>query len=592
MRHKERFGYAVTAAFLGLFLGLAAHVQAVDYTTAHPLSSVITTPVKDCPKFIELPVSVIAWGGDMSTIRANGDTEVTSPGSIFAKKNLSIRLYREDRLAKQVEDYLSCKTPFLRGTLGMVVMASDVINADPRTKPVVIYQMTWSEGGDVLVVHDAIKEPKDLAGKNVVLQAYGPHVDYLTTILKSAGISVSDVQIKWVKDMTEDDKASMHPARALREDSNINGGVLVISPDANALTSGGKIGTGGEDSVKGVRALLSTKTASRVIADVYVVRRDWYEANQDRVFAFVHGLMLAQEASTSLMADKQPKATYDNWIKASAKMLRGSADLTADVEGMWQDAHSVGWKGNVQFLADLAYPRNLAKLTTEVGEAFGPTGLKLIAKPVSLTAATLDFAKLSEGIHDTSGVEASRFSKQAVEQLVRTREQAGTMTEGRLFNFEITFQPNQQSFTADLYGSEFDRVIELMSTYGGALLTIEGHADTLGYLKRKQAGAGAEELSRIKQGAKNLTLQRANMVRDSLLVYARDKKSVTLDANQFAAVGNGFMKPNVSGCSYDQQGDISVNCAPRTVDEWNAMRRVVFSVISVEAESSNFQGLK
>ena len=53
----------------------------------------------------------------MPTIHANGDTEVTSPGSLFAKQNLSVKLYREDRLATQVEDFLSCKTPFLRGTL-------------------------------------------------------------------------------------------------------------------------------------------------------------------------------------------------------------------------------------------------------------------------------------------------------------------------------------------------------------------------------------------------------------------------------------------------------------------------------------------
>ena len=588
MRKQSERCMSVVVVLIGL-LALGVPAQAVEYTTAHPLSSVITTSVQSCGQFLQLPVPVIAWGGDMGTVNANGNTEVTSPGSIFAKNNLLVKLYREDRLAKQVEDYLSCKTPFLRGTVGMIAMASDVLNADPRTKPVVIYQLTWSEGGDVLVVRDTIKEPKYLAGKKIALQAYGPHADYLTTVLKSAGVAPSSVEIKWVKDITEGDKTSVHPAKAMREDPSISA-VFVISPDANALTSGGKIGTGGEDSAKGARVLLSTKTANRVIADVYVVRSDWYAANQDKVFAFVHGLMLAQEASAKLMADKQPKKTYDEWIAASAKMLLGSSDLVADTEGMWADAYFVGWKGNVQFFADQNYPRNLAKLSAEVGEAFGPAGLKLIAKPVSLTPAALDYQKLSEGISDTSGVEASRFSRQAVEQLVRAREQTNT-TEGRLFSFEVGFAPNQQSFASDVFGNEFDRVIELVSTYGGALLTIEGHADTLAYLKRKLGGGGAEELARMKQGAKNLTLQRANTVRDSLLVYA-EQKGVTLDANQFATVGNGFMKPNVLGCTYDQQGDITATCAPKTENEWNAMRRVVFSVISIEAESSNFQGLK
>ncbi|HEV2037889.1 MAG TPA: hypothetical protein VGQ96_04705, partial [Candidatus Eremiobacteraceae bacterium] len=130
-----------------------------------------------------------------------------------------------------------------------------------------------------------------------------------------------------------------------------------------------------------------------------------------------------------------------------------------------------------------------------------------------------------------------------------------------------------------------------VSTYGGALLTIEGHADTLEYLKRKQAGGTVEEFSRMKQGAKNLTLQRANAVRDALLAYAK-QKGVTLDPNQFATVGNGFMKPNVPGCVFDKDGDITAKCAPRTKDEWDAMRRVVFSVVSVEAEADSFSALK
>ena len=75
------------------------------------------------------------------------------------------------------------------------------------------------------------------------------------------------------------------------------------------------------------------------------------------------------------------------------------------------------------------------ELSVEASEAL--ITLKLIAKPVSLTAGALDFAKLSEGIADTSGIEASRFSKDAVEKLIRERQQADKMAEGRLFNFEI-----------------------------------------------------------------------------------------------------------------------------------------------------------
>ncbi|MBI4068540.1 nitrate ABC transporter substrate-binding protein [Candidatus Kaiserbacteria bacterium] len=572
-------------ALLGLVMGLSG-AQATEYVQAPPLSSVIKTPVAACNSFRELPVPVIAWGADEANIYANGNTPATASGSIFAQKGLSVRLYREDRLAKQVEDYLSCKTPLLRGTVGMLAQASDVLNADPRTAPVVIFQLSWSEGGDAVSVREGIKEPRDLAGKTVVLQAYGPHVDYLTTILKSAGVPASQVNIKWVKDLVGGDS---NPAQALRDDPSVTA-TFVISPDANALSSGGKVGTGAEDSVRGAHTMLSTKTANRIIADVYAVRRDWYDANPDKVFALVHGMMLGQEATKRLVAEQQQnKRAYEEWTKASAKMLLDNEQAVEDAAGMWADANTVGWKGNVAFFADNSNPRNLSRITSEISEAF--VALRLIAKPAAFTPAVLDYEKLSEGLSDIAGVEASRFDQQAVEKLVRERQQQDRLEEGQLFSFEIRFKPNQQGFSMDLYGAEFDRVIELVSTYGGALLTIEGHADTLGYLKRKQNPmATPEELSRMKQGAKNLTLQRANAVRDALMQYA-GAKNITLDKNQMSTVGHGFAKPNVSGCVYDANGDVTNSCAPKTEPEWDAMRRVVFRVVSVEAEMDKFQSL-
>ena len=69
----------------------------------------------------------------------------------------------------------------------------------------------------------------------------------------------------------------------------------MIIPDALALTSSGTIGTGAEDSVKGARILLSTKTANRIIADVYAVRSDYFESNRAEVEKFVQGLIQGEE---------------------------------------------------------------------------------------------------------------------------------------------------------------------------------------------------------------------------------------------------------------------------------------------------------
>jgi ABC-type nitrate/sulfonate/bicarbonate transport system substrate-binding protein len=77
--------------------------------------------------------------------------------------------------------------------------------------------------------------------------------------------------------------------------SKLSGGdidaAFVIIPDALALTSQGTVGTGAEDSVKGAKILLSTKTADRIISDIYAVRRDYFEKNREKVKGFVKALL-------------------------------------------------------------------------------------------------------------------------------------------------------------------------------------------------------------------------------------------------------------------------------------------------------------
>ena len=52
----------------------------------------------------------------------------------------------------------------LRGTLGMLGQVAEVTERDPRTSMVLIYQLTWSAGGDALVVKGNINQPSDLRG--------------------------------------------------------------------------------------------------------------------------------------------------------------------------------------------------------------------------------------------------------------------------------------------------------------------------------------------------------------------------------------------------------------------------------------------
>jgi ABC-type nitrate/sulfonate/bicarbonate transport system substrate-binding protein len=562
---------------LGLAVAAPVALSAPRYVESPPLTASLgKTPIAAVhPGPVQVPL--ITWGGDIATIRANGDQAATAANSAFAKEGLDLRLVREDVFSRQIDAYMSGRSPYLRGTLGMINMAGDLLNADPRTKPVIIYQMTWSSGGDALVVKSGIGSAKDLKGKTIALQAYGPHVDYLTKVLADAGLSTRDVKLRWLPDLT----GSPNTPMAALQQADVDA-AFVIDPDAQVLTSGGAVGTGAEDSVRGAHILLSTKTANRIIADVYAVRSDYLASNRKQVEGFVHGLMVGEEQLRGLVHSKAAQAApYRKTMTASAQLLLDSAQAVADAEGLYGDAEFVGYAGNVDFFANAKFPRSLAQLNSEIQASFVPTGL--VAGNARLAAAGWDYSALKRGLSSTEGSESPHFDESEVAAVINRRQQQNRMTEGELFAFEIFFEPNQNAFSADLYKESFEKVIDLASTYGGALITIEGHSDTMAYLQQKKAGQPELVLGRIRQSAKNLSLSRAIAVRDSLIAYAR-AKGITLDESQFAVVGQGIGQPRNGMCGADP-------CPPKNEREWRNNMRVQFRLIQVEAESSVFKPL-
>jgi len=569
--------WLMAAAVVATVLVATPATAAPRYVEAPPLATVLgKVQVKDVAAG-PTQVPLITWGGDIATILANGNKASTAPGSVFAAEGLQLELVREDVFSKQIEAYLSGRSPYLRGTVGMINMAADVLERDPRTRPVVIHQLTWSAGGDALVVKPGIGSAKDLKGRTIALQAYGPHVDYMTKILADAGLSPRDVTLKWLPDLTGSANAPM----AAFQQGDVDA-AFVITPDALVLTSGGTVGNGAEDSVKGARILLSTKTANRIIADVYAVRSDYFKANRKAVEGFAHGLLLGSEKLDALERNKSARAAeHKATMTAAAKLLLDSEQAISDAEGLYGDAEFAGYRGNVDFFANASFPRSFDKLNTEIQGTFASIGL--VAGRAKPTAAGWDYQRLQQGLTDTGAAETPRFDPNQVAAVVTRKQQQGTLAEGELFAFEIFFEPNQNGFSADLYQQAFSKVVDLAATYGGAVITVEGHSDPMGYLRDKKDGKPDVVLGRVKQAAKNLSLSRAVSVRDSIIAYASDK-SITLDESQFAVVGHGIAKPKSGACGEDP-------CAPKSEREWRDNMRVEFRIIQVEAESSVFKPL-
>ena len=566
--------------------------------------------VKPVQKTDVLSVPFITWGGDVATFHANGGL-ATQSNTIFARQGLKLKLTPGDDFISQVKDYLSGKTPFLRGTFRMLGQASEVLGSDPRTKPVVVLQLSWS-AGDHIVSRANIRTLNDLKGKRIACQQGGPHVGLLYDSLAAAQLSKDDVTIVWTKDLTGPDGA----AEVFRGDSSIDA-CCVITPDMIGLTGGfDSTGSGAEGTVQGARVVNSTQQMSRSIADVVAVRKDWFDANTDIVKKFVAGYLKASEDVVALRKDfestERLSPTYRSLLKQSQQIFGEEVipSIEVDGHGLLLDCTFVGLPGQIAFFRDAG---NLSGFDAKLKEALDlATTWGYADRRLGFDPSGFDYKEIAKlaGVEYVEPKATERFSDAAesMDEFFGDNLDANTIV-----SFTINFQPNQNDFSADRYGAEFNRALKAGSTFGNARVVIRGHSDptkTLVDMLRvgmskgliKQTGTRGDyryflkgkplDLQQVEnlqglidegmfsggtpdpkvtmQAALNLSLKRAEAVRSALLQFA-SAQDVTIDQSQITPVGAGISDPVIA--------------KPKNLEEAKQNMRVEFRIVRVEAEA-------
>lgn len=557
---------------------------------------------------IEAPY--ITWGGDVATFHANGGL-TTKQNSIFHKQGLNLKLVAGDNFVEQVRRYVGGKSPFLRGELRMIGLASEVIGGNEATKPVVFLQMTWSVG-DHMVGREGLKSLDDLSGKKVALQRGGPHVGMVDDILRAAKLTWQDITVVWTDDLT----GAKGPAELFRTDPSVDA-CMVISPDMIGLTGGldGK-GSGAEGTVKNAHVVISTASMSRSIADVYACRKDYFDANRAQIEKFAAGYLKACEEIVALKNEYNESGKSDGYLNVLklTQQIYGAEvipTLEVDAHGLISDATFVGLPGNVSFFTEEGNLNNFARkqsaaLDLAVGQGYA--GIR-----AGFFDAGFDYEKIKR-LGDLKAVAASgeRFATPGGET---EGEFLGdeSLDENTILTFTIEFKSNQTDFSADVYGPEFLRAIEAASTFGNAVIAVRGHADptkTLvdlvqagiasGRVKRtgvrnnykyfldgkpldisrtaeivklieegEFGGNGQNNPRETMQAALNLSKGRADAVRDAVVAYA-EAHGYRLDASQIQPVGVGVREPIIP--------------VPRNLEDAQKNMRVEFRLLKVPAE--------
>ena len=565
---------------------------------------------------IEVPY--ILWGGDVATFLANGDLK-TQPTSIFKESGLDVQMVNGDDFVGQVRNYMQGKSPFLRGTMHMMGLASEVIGSDAKTKPVVIMQMSWS-AGDHIVGRKAIRNLNDLKDKKIACQQGGPHVGLLYDSLGAAGLTKANVTIVWTKDIT----GPGGPAEAFRKDPSIDA-CCVITPDMMGLSTGlTDVGTGAEGTVEGAHVINSTAQMSRSIADVYAVRRDWYDANKDWVKKFVAGQLKATEKLVVMRRGfsetKKLSKEYEQVLGLSQKIFGKETipTLEEDAHGLLLDCSFVGLNGQIAFFLDKG---NLSGFTGKMGEALELATLWGYAKGrygfdpnnFTLEGDKSDYASIAKmaGIELTGLKARENFDKSKAESTDLFL--GDNLDANTIVSFTIGFEPDQKDFSADRYGSDFARALKEASKFGNARVIIRGHSDptktlldliksgiakgviqqngTAGnyryfmngkpldlnrtkeiveLIKGGAFGGGNPDPSVTMQAALNLSKSRADNVFSELQAYAK-REGMNIDLSQILPVGAGVVEPVIA--------------KPKNIEEAKENMRVEFRIVKVNPES-------
>ena len=463
------------------------------------------TPMTD--RTVRFGINV--WAGWSPIIYANNGFK---PGKVWktpSGKDFKVELVLSDDPIGMRDAYAAGSLHIGWATLDMVPLFLEGLRKDSRVMPRIYQQVDWSNGGDGIVVRDAIKTMSDLRGKTVVLAQNSPSHFFILNALINAGVQPSEVEFKFTQDAFQ--------AAAAFNNTKTLSGVVSWAPDIYNL-----------EKVKGNRMLVNTSTANKLIADVWFARADFAKDNPDIMEGLVRGIFDA-------MVDLKGQ---DAKQKVAKLMAAGYSIPESDALGMLGDAHSTNYAENREFFLNQNNPTNFERTWT--------TAYFLYKRINAVTEQTSFDQVMDFSIIQKLASEPKYSSQKNEYETQFAPASAGTVSgekdEILTKTVVIHFFPNSWDLTKkvtrnvnsketeELYdpnvGFVVDEIGKLAGQYGAARIIIEGHTD------------GSMKASVPKSVVQELSLNRANAVKEAVL-----RKFPSLQPNQFSTNGLGWDRP-------------------------------------------------
>ncbi len=441
-------------------------------------------------------IGVVTWGGYAGGQYFNEGFKANTRSRFYKDYGFKVEF-------KILDDFEASRAAFKNDEVNLLWATIDAFPTEVESlapyKPKVVFQADWSRGGDAIVARRGINTVADLKGKKIAVAELTPSHSFLLWLLDAGGLSINDVTIVA--------QASAIDAAAAFKGKQVDAAVVWSPDDADCVNS-----------VPGARVLENTKSASHIIADVFIAKEAYINGNEQRLQQLYEGWMIGAAEINSNDGNK----------KKAAKILADAFD--GFDEGMTYDAIN-----NVR-LCTHGDNLNFFGLNKEYRNVTGESlygKMTNVYRDLSFTGAKvpnwrlIQYSRLAQNATALNGraEQASEITKTfaAVKESDKTKAAIATKAVSISFPTAAFKLDENSKYIID---NEF---VEIAKAFSNSRIRIEGNTDS--------TGSAASN--------KRLSQKRAQSVANYLI------ETYGMPRNRFIVVGNGPDKPVASNSTED-----------------------------------------
>lgn len=279
--------YLLNNTEMGQGIKEQAEVEQVDGNNSNSNTPPVTSNPKSEFKGDDvIRIGVVTWGGYAGGQYFNEGFAATKNSRFYKDYGLKVEF-------QILDDFEASRKAFFNDEVNLLWATIDAFPTEAAAMaqfdPVVVFQADWSRGGDAVVVRRGISKVSDLRGKKIAVAELTPSHSFLIWLLQAGGLSPSDVEI--VPQASAIDAAQAFKSQA------VDAAVVWSPDDADCVQS-----------VPGSRVLESTKSASHIIADVFIAKKGYVEKNKKAMEDLYEGWMKGAAEINSNASNKKKAA--------------------------------------------------------------------------------------------------------------------------------------------------------------------------------------------------------------------------------------------------------------------------------------------